>query len=359
MAASVVGTEVVTGDVEITGDMISGVGLTAVGAGMAVPGFVDVHTHGYAGVDFATATPSDYGLVSSEITSTGVTAFRPTMMSLPVSAMRMAVERHALAASTGARILGIHLEGPFLSPLHAGAHSPDSLLPPSIEVVGGLVGAGRVGHVTIAPELSGALDLIAWLLERGITVSLGHSDADAATAHRAFDLGARALTHAFNASRSFHHRDPGLVGAALSRDDVYIEAVVDAVHLSDETVRVLIRAAGSRLVAVTDATAAAGCGDGSYAMGNRLVKVEHGVARLADGTIAGSALTMDTAFRSLVGLGLDVVSAANATSAAPAALTGHPELGTLTPGTPADIVVLDDDLSVVKTLVGGVVHHGF
>lgn len=355
---AVVGAEVVPGDVEIQGHHISHVGVIPAGrAGLAVPGFIDLHTHGYAGVDFTNATPEQYRNVTKALTATGVTAFRPTLMSLSPDETMRALDGHSRADSDGAAVHGMHLEGPFLSAAHPGAHSPGSLLAPDLGLAEALWRRGRIGQVTLAPELEGAMELVSFFHGRGVTVSLGHSHARSDQAHAAFDLGAECLTHVFNASRRFEHRDPGIVGAALSRDDVYIEVILDGVHLSDEAAIVAIRSAGRRLVAVTDQMAAAGLGDGTYPLGDREVHVEKGEARLADGTIASSVLTMDDAFRKLLDLGSDLVAAVRACSTAPAELLGREDLGHIAPGKLADVVVLDDGYRVVRTLVAGEEHH--
>jgi N-acetylglucosamine-6-phosphate deacetylase len=357
VAAAVVGGQLVPGDIDIKDGMISGVGLASPGSGLALPGFIDVHTHGFAGVDFATTDEGGYTRVAETITSTGVTAFRPALMSLTIDRMIGAIEVHGRARTTGARVLGMHLEGPFLSKAHPGAHPPELLVDPDVKLTQRLLAAGRVEHVTLAPELPGAMDLIQILVSRGVTVSLGHTDADLETANRAYDAGAVALTHVFNGSRPLRHRDPGIIGVALTRDGVFVEIILDGVHLSDEVSTIVLRAAGDRVVAVTDAMSGAGLGDGSYTLGDTPVRVDGGAVRREDGTLASSVLTMDAAFRKTIALGVDSIGASRATSGAPAELIRRPELGTLAPGTPADVVVLDDRHEVVKTLVGGIVHY--
>ncbi|MCI0425024.1 MAG: N-acetylglucosamine-6-phosphate deacetylase [Actinobacteria bacterium] len=357
VAAAVVGDRLVAGDVVVEGERIVEVGVPGPGTGLAVPGFIDVHVHGYRGVDFATTDSGGLETTSMAITATGVTAFRPSLMSLPLDQLLAAMTEHRAASSTGARILPLHLEGPFLSTVHPGAHDPGCLRELDPNLIRELADTGTMGHMTLAPELPGAEGVIRMLVERGITVSLGHSDADAATAHRAYDLGARAVTHVFNACKPLRHRDPGLVGVALTRQDVFVEMILDGVHLSEETMQLVMRAAGARLVAVTDAMAAAGLGDGTYQLGNRVVHVTDGAAHLDDGTIASSVLTMDGAFRRLVALGADPVAASHATSTAPAELVGRADLGTLEPGTPADVVVLDDGYRVGMTMVSGAVRY--
>lgn len=351
VAAAVVDDTIVSGDVEVSQGLIAGVGIGGPGVGLAVPGFVDVHVHGFAGVDFGDADVDGFRSVAAAMTATGVTAFHPTLMSVPEAALAAALARLAVAGevSSGARVMGMHLEGPFLSPNRAGAQDPQNLLAPDPGVVDRLLASGPIAHMTLAPELPGGLAIVRHLVERGIVVSVGHSEASAEVSHSAFDAGATALTHVFNALRPLAHRDPGVVGAALSRSDVFITAIFDGIHLSAEAAVIAMRAAGGMLVAITDATAAA-----NGMLGSREAIVTGGAVRLADGTLAGSVLTMDQAFRNLIDLGAGVGAAARATSSAPAALAGHPELGVLDPGTPADVVVLDDEYLVRRTLVGGV-----
>lgn len=359
VAAAVVGDALVPGDVEVVEDRITAVGVSGAGSGLAVPGFIDVHVHGFAGFDFAWADEEALDEASRELTRTGVTGFRPTLISLRESETIAALQRIGRASPTGARMLGAHLEGPFLSQRFPGAHSPDALLEPDLELARAYLEAGPVGQMTLAPELPGALELIEFLVDQGVVVSLGHSDANAEVAREAFRAGAKALTHVFNAARPFRHRDPGLVGVALTRADVFVEVVLDGIHLADEAARLVLAAAKGRVVAVTDALAASGVGDGTYTLGDREVIVSKGEARLADGTLASSVLTMDQAFRNLISLGAGVLEASHATSTAVSELIGRAELGTLHPGTPADVVVLDGHHQVRKTLVAGrVVHDG-
>jgi N-acetylglucosamine-6-phosphate deacetylase len=355
VGAAVVGDDIVDGDIEIVDGRIEAVGLLPTrGSGLAVPGFVDVHVHGHAGHDFSTAPPSVYPGISKGLASTGVTAFQPTLMSMPVSRTVALLEDDSPVVPDGARSIGFHLEGPFLSPERAGAHDPTHLAKPDIDSIHRLVSTGKVAQVTLAPELDGAMEIIEALVEAGITVSLGHSTADAVTTADALSRGAAAFTHVFNAMGAFSHRAPGIVGAALS-SDAYLTGVFDGVHLSPEAARVLIRCAGRRLVAITDGTALTGA-SGTASLGDRRVEIVDGVPRLADGTIAGSVLTMDLAFRNLVDLGCGLVEAVRAASTAPARLAGH-DGGSLTPGSPADVVVLDDALMPEQVLVRGVEAH--
>jgi N-acetylglucosamine-6-phosphate deacetylase len=210
-----------------------------------------------------------------------------------------------------------------------------------------------VATMTLAPELAGALELVELLVGRGITVSVGHSDADAATAHAAFDRGATAITHVHNAHRRWRPRDPGPAGVALVRPDVWVQAIVDGVHLAPESALGAFLAAGSRFCLVTDAVEAAGMPPGSYRLGDREVHVEDGAVRLADGTLAGSVLTMDAAVRNLVASGAALRDAVHAASTAPARLLGRDDLGVLRPGVAANVAVLNDELEVERTVVSG------
>jgi N-acetylglucosamine-6-phosphate deacetylase len=207
--------------------------------------------------------------------------------------------------------------------------------------------------MTLAPELPGADELIGLLLARGIAVSCGHSDATAEEANRAFDRGAKTVTHLFNAMRPFGHRDPGLVGAALARDDVIVQIILDGVHLAEETARLIWRSAARRVALVTDAVAGAGMGDGAYLLAGSEIEVRDGVVRGLDDVLAGSALTMIEAMRNLHELGVPLADALEAATSVPARVLGLPAVGRLDVGFPADLVVLDDNLEIDRVCVGG------
>ena len=356
--AAVVDGDLVPGDVLVADDRIVAVGMgTGSGAGVAVPGFLDLHVNGLAGVDFLSTDEDGYRRASAALAATGVTGYLPTFITSPPADYPAAIEAAAAAerrgADDGARVLGIHLEGPYLSPQWPGAHDPEHLRDPDVAEALALVESGPVRMVTLAPELEGGLALVAALAERGIAVSCGHSDADAATAGAAFDAGARAITHIYNAHRRWAPRDPGLGGVALVRPGVTVQAIVDHVHLAPEAAYAAFLASRGRFALVTDAMEAAGRGPGTYRLGRREVEVRDGRAELEHGLLAGSVLTMDAAVRNLVGCGATLAQASHAASTAPARLLGRPDLGILRPGVPADITVLDDDLQVVRTLVRG------
>jgi N-acetylglucosamine-6-phosphate deacetylase len=247
----------------------------------------------------------------------------------------------------------MHLEGPFLSPNRLGAHEASARRDPDPVLLERLLAAGPVRLMTLAPELPGADALIDTLLAHGVAVSLGHTDATAAQANTAFDRGARSVTHLFNAMRPFLHRDPGIVGAALARDDVVVSIILDGIHLAPETAKTVWRAARGRTALVTDAITGAGVADGSYSLGNLDVHVHEGTVRGPDGVLAGSVLTMIEAVRNLHELGVSFEEAIQAATSTPARVLGDPELGRLDVGLPADVVVLTDALEIERVLVGG------
>jgi len=356
VSAAVVDGTLIEGDVTIDGDSVTAVGVAGGGHGVAVPGFVDAHINGIAGVDFLSADAGGHARAAEALAAVGVVAYQPTLVSSLPGAYDapLAAAAAAMAAPRGgARVLGVHLEGPFLSSKWPGAHDPSNLREPDAQLADRLCRAGPVTTVTLAPELDGGLELVQRLVRQGITVSVGHSDADAATAHAAFDSGARAITHVHNAHRRWRPRDPGPAGVALVRPDVWVQAIVDGVHLAPESALGAFLAAGRRFCLVTDAVEAAGMPSGSYRLGDRDVHVADGAVSLADGTLAGSVLTMDAAVRNLVASGAALADAVHAASTAPAQLLGRHELGVLEPGVAANIAVLNDELEVERTVVGG------
>jgi N-acetylglucosamine-6-phosphate deacetylase len=340
------------GDVEVEDGRITAVGLAGAGRGVAVPGFVDLQVNGFGGVDFLDADAGGYRRAGDALLETGVTAYLPTLITSPEEQI-VAAMREVPLGDSRPRILGMHLEGPFLSPSRLGTHEASARRDPDAALLERLLDAGPVRLMTLAPELAGAEALIDRLLERGITVSLGHSDATAEQANAAFDRGARSVTHLFNAMRPFLHRDPGLVGAALARDDVVVSIILDGIHLAPETARVAWRAAAGRLGLVTDAITAAGVADGSYSLGNIDVEVHEGTVRGPDGVLAGSVLTMIEAVRNLHALDVSLEDAVGAATTTPARVLGDPDLGRIAVGLPADLVVLDDRLEIERVLVGG------
>jgi N-acetylglucosamine-6-phosphate deacetylase len=291
----------------------------------------------------------------------GTTALLATTVSDSVEALRAAVEGIAVVATSpggGATVLGSHLEGPWISRSRAGAQFVEALRLPSVPALDDLVarGKGTVRLITIAPELDGALDLIAAALSAGIIVSIGHTDADHETARLAFDTGARHVTHLFNAMAPVHHRRPGPVAAALADERVSLEIIADGVHIHPALIALVATLAPERLVLVTDAIGAAGAPPGRHRLGPLEVLVADGRAVLAgnEETVAGSVLTMDKAVALAVDVaGLPLLTALKAASLNPANVLGEVRKGRLAPGADADVVVLDGQLAVVATIIGG------
>jgi N-acetylglucosamine-6-phosphate deacetylase len=353
VAAALVDGILVQGDLEVQDGSVVGYGLAGPkGRGIAAPGFVDLQVNGFGGVDFLDADTAAYGRAGEALLETGVTAYLPTLITSPENQILAAMREVPLGESRP-RILGMHLEGPFLSPNRLGTHEASARRDPDPALLERLLDGGPVRLMTLAPELPGADSLIDRLLERGVAVSLGHSDATAGQANAAFDRGVRSVTHLFNAMRPFLHRDPGIVGAALARDDVVVSIILDGIHLAPETTIVAWRAAAGRLALVTDAITAAGVADGSYSFGNLDVHVHEGTVRGPDGVLAGSVLTMIEAVRNLHALGVPLEDALGAASSTPARVLGDPSLGRIGIGLPADLVVLDDCLEIERVLVGG------
>ena len=354
--AALVRGELVPGDVSVEDGRVVDVGLAGAGHGLiAIPGLVDIQANGYGGVDFLSATTEDYRSAGEALLLTGVTAYQPTFITSSEAATIEAL-RALPAGGVGPRVLGAHLEGPFLSPERPGMHPVEHLRAPDVALLDRLLDAGPVTEMTVAPELPGADALISRLRARGVVVSAGHTDATAAEAGRGFDLGIAGVTHIFNAMRPLSSRDPGIAGAALTRPDVVVKMIVDGHHLAPETVQLVWACAAGRVALITDAMAGAGAGPGSgtFRFGDVDVEVEAGaVPMLGDGTIAGSVLTMIDAVRNLHALGVPFERAVGAATEVPARLLGRVDIGVLEPGGPADVVVLDDRLEIQTVLCAG------
>jgi len=330
------------------------------------PGFLDIHIHGGAGLDVMRASRSELPRLGQFLTSHGVTGYFATTVAAPLDATCTALERLADAiddkepANGGpsqARPLGIHLEGPFLSHKRRGVHPPEYLVEPTIPIFEKLWQAAR-GHVrmiTIAPEIPGALEVIAEAARRNVCVSIGHSDAELPATLDAVKAGARHATHTFNAMRPLDHRNPGIIGEVLSNDTMTADIIVDGIHVSPEVVKVFLQAKGpDRAVLITDAISATGMPNGRYQLGPIQVDVADGKAT-ANGSLAGSVLTMDRAVRNVTKFSnwtlRQAVRAATLNPAKAAGLSS--DRGKLEVGAIADFVVLDATGEVLKTIVGG------
>lgn len=320
--------------------------------GLVVPGFVDVHVHGGGGASFDEATPEAVERVASTHRRHGTTTLVASLVSDTVPALAARCAALADLADAGL-VAGIHLEGPWLAERRAGAHEPSVLLPPTPGDVATLLDAAR-GHlrmVTLAPELPGALDATRTLVEAGVVVAVGHTDATYEQTRAALAAGATAGTHLFNAMPPLHHRDPGPVGALLE-SSAYLELVADGVHVHPAVLALSWR--DGRTVLVTDAMAATGAGDGSYRLGALSVEVHDGVARLGSGAIAGSTATLDASLRLAVAeAGVPLPDAIAAVTSTPADLLGLTDVGRIEPGAWADLVVLSPELEVERVMRRG------
>jgi N-acetylglucosamine-6-phosphate deacetylase len=342
---AIVDGQLVPGDVEVVEGLVAGFGLAGKGGrGIAVPGLVDLQVNGFCGVDFLDCDADGYRRAGEALLATGVTSFLPTLITSPEETL-LAALAEVPADAARPRVLGVHLEGPFLSPKRLGAHVGSGRRDPDVALLDRLLDGGPVRLMTLAPELAGADALVGRLHERGVVVSLGHTDATAAVANAAFDRGVGTVTHLFNAMRPLRHRDPGIVGAALARDDVVVQIIVDGIHLARETVQLVWRAAGGRVALVTDAVGSS--------LGSLDLDVSGAVARREDGVLAGSVLTLIEAVRNLHAMGVPLVEAVGAATEVPARVLGDPRLGRLGVDLPADVVVLDDRLEIERVLVAG------
>lgn len=336
-----------------------------------LPGFVDLHVHGGGGHTVTGGDVKAAQQVAEFHLRHGTTSMLASLVTAPVDHMKAAtsalgewIESHPATDRYPRTVVGLHLEGPFLSPSWCGAQDPVRMIEPDSRLLAELVHAGRgtLRVVTLAPERPGALDVIGQLAANGIVAAVGHTDATYAQTLEAFSAGAALVTHLCNAMRPAHHREPGVMGAAFDSNAVTCEAIFDGAHLHPAMARVIVRNQSPNEVAlVTDAIEAAGAGDGRYDLGGRAVEVSGGVARLADsGVLAGSTLTMDAALRHAVTeVGLSVIDASRMASLVPARVLGlDRQLGSLETGKRADLVVLDEALSVFAVAVGGRVVHG-
>ena len=321
------------------------------------PGFIDVQINGGFGHDF-TSDPGTIPVLAGHLPTHGVTAFVPTIITSPADSVAAAldvVRGLRRPAAGGASVLGLHLEGPFLAPERIGAHESAHLLPPDPSLTRRWSRESGVRLVTLAPELAGSLAVVRQLVARGVVVSAGHSSASYQELGDAVDVGVRAVTHLFNAMGPFHHREPGIIGRAFTDDRLAASIIVDGHHVHPAAVRTAWAMLGpGRLMLITDAIAGLGMGDGSFELAGTPVQVSDGVARTAEGVLAGSVLSMDAAVRNLiVTTGCSPSEAFASASTTPARLLGETDRGVIAEGMRADLIVLDGDLSVSMTIIDG------
>jgi N-acetylglucosamine-6-phosphate deacetylase len=378
MIAALTGARVLTPDEEIEGGtvVIEDGRILEVGEGLRpppqatvtelpdttlVPGFIDIHVHGGGGFSLATRNPEEVRSYARWVIAKGVTSFLASVVADTPGEDEAYLRAAAQAAgpvSDGAELLGIHLEGPFVNAARRGALPESWLHAPDVDLFRRLTDAagGHLRMLTLAPELAGARILLAEAAAAGCVVALGHSDASYEVAREAIAAGARHLTHAFNGMRPFHHREPGLLGAALESHAVTAELIADGVHVHPAAARLLLAAKGVANVAlVTDGVAPVGLSEGTFHIGGREARLSQGRVTLADGTIAGSAATMDVLVRNVVEWGLvPLTEAVRMASTVPARIVGlEGRKGRIAPGYDADLVVLDNGLEVAMTCVRG------
>jgi N-acetylglucosamine-6-phosphate deacetylase len=335
-------------------DIIDGEGL------YLSPGFIDVHIHGAGGYDTMDGTYEALDSISTTVAKYGTTSFLPTTMTCALEDIQKAIEAVAYAKTNGtkgANVLGAHLEGPFISPEMIGAQNPLYILPPSIDSFNDIVGNNldTVTSITLAPEVEGAHELIAYLKEKGITVSIGHSKATYDEAVKGIKCGICHSTHLFNAMTGFHHREAGVVGAVFD-SDITTETISDGIHISYPSLRVAYKSKGiDKVLLVTDAMMACGMPEGKYALGGQDVFVKNGAVRLASGNLAGSILTLDKAVNNVYkNTGYKLHEVIRMTSINPAKLckVDHRK-GLIKVGYDADLILFDDDINICKVIVGG------
>jgi N-acetylglucosamine-6-phosphate deacetylase len=331
-----------------------------------VPGFVDVHIHGAGGHDVMEGTREALEIVAATVVQRGTTSLVATTVTASEKETRDSVAGLArfilntsqyAARELSAEILGIHFEGPFISPARRGVHPAEWILPPSTEMLGHLLeeARGTALILTLAPELPGALDLIAEARRAGLVVSIGHTDASYEQAQAGIEAGATHAAHVYNAMRPFSHRGTGVIGAVLTSPRVSAELIADGVHVDEAAMRMLVDLkTPERVILVSDGISATGMPDGKYQLGMFEVKVSGGVARNAEGKLAGSTLTLDRALRNMVALGVPLASALRMVTANPARQIGlGARKGILAPGADADLVFLDDKLEVSSVMTRG------
>jgi len=355
-------TDLTAGWVQVSGDRVVATGVGEPPAppdqvvdGILVPGFVDVHNHGGGGESFVTEDPDVALSVVAAHLKAGTTAIVASLVTGAIADLHRQVATLAGLVESG-DLVGVHLEGPWLSEKFKGAHPAQLLVDPDPAEVSALLetGRGTVRMATIAPERKGALDAIAVMTQHDCVAALGHTNADYDTTRAAIDAGARGATHLFNAMPALKHRSPGPILALLQDDRVTLELIMDGVHVRPELVAWVMATAPGRVALITDAMAAAAAQDGDYVLGELAVEVRGGVARLAgQDTIAGSTLTLGQAVRNAVAAGVDRIVALRAATTVPADFLGLADVGRLAAGKRADLVVLDEDLGVSRVMWRG------
>jgi len=328
---------------------------------MVLPGFIDMHIHGSAGWAVGTADEGNVRGLSRFLPSVGVTSYHPTCGGETVDVIKeslRAVARVKGGDYDGARILGVHMEGPFLNPAKKGAFIVKNLQKPSVDLMKSFIEAseGNIIHVTLAPEVEGAKELIEYLVDQGIMVAGGHTDATFAETEQGIEWGVTLSNHTCNAQRSIHHREPGALGAYLLNDDVYCELICDFFHVHPEMVRLVMRLKGPDKVAmISDSIIGAGLKPGKYEFSGKTINIDaEGWSKLPDGTISGSTKSMAFGIKNMVELGYSIEDVSKMASFVPAKLSKvEDRKGSIGEGKDADLVIMDKDFNVVRTYVEG------
>lgn len=325
---------------------------------LLIPGMIDVHIHGANHFDMMDGTTESIQEVSKKCLATGTTGFLVTSVTSSLEQLlgMISATKEVIGKEKGAKILGIHLEGPYLNPIKKGMQDPNHLRLPDLEEIKEIVtfADGLIKMVTIAPELPGAHEVINYLISEGIVVAAGHTNATYEEAIEAFDMGVNHITHCCNAMPSIHHRSPGITTAALEDDRVSIQAIVDNIHLHPGMVRLMHKTKSAHnMVLITDALQAMGVGDGVYHFGGHEVTVTDGVARLKDGTLASSTVTMNKALQISTEMKLPLGDSIQMAAQTPAELLGYSHIGQIVTGFDADLILLNDNFDVVMTMVKG------
>ncbi len=342
---SYINNEWVDGGIKLIDAKLSSYGEAGGESGMAIPGFVDLQVNGHGGVDLLVAKSADeIRKLSRSLYANGVIAYLPTLITGPqdvsLAALKLIEEVRKNPLPGEAQIIGTHLEGPFISPAKSGMHPVKYIKDPDKSFIGEFLRAGKISQVTIAPELPGALELIKFLTDSGVVVSLGHSNATAAQAHAGFDAGAKTVTHLWNAMKKKSEGEPGLAQVALERDDVMIQLIIDEVHLDSQLVIDSLKQCPGRFIVTNDAVSAAGIGEGVFPFGEIEIKVENGKATRMDGTLAGGVGTLHKSLKLMWEYGVGLEDAIDSVTSRPADLMGMGHLGRLDLGSPAQILTL-------------------
>jgi N-acetylglucosamine-6-phosphate deacetylase len=323
-----------------------------------IPGLIDVHVHGSAGSDTMDATSAAIQTMAEFFARHGVTSYLPTTITAPSLAIDAAIQNVINMAQppAGARYLGAHLEGPYISSQFRGAQPQEWLRSPDPQEYEKWFETGVIRLVALAPELPGAIEMIERGARQGIRFSVGHSSASYEQVEQAADYGLRQATHTFNGMTGLHHREPGAAGAVLTDERIYAEIIADGIHLHPAVVKLVVRAKGTgRTILVTDAIRAAGLKDGEYDLGGQIVQVRDGIARTSRGSLAGSTLAMDAALRNVIRFaGITIQDALKMATTTPAEALGlSSRKGIIQPGADADLALVDPDLNVQATIVNG------